>query len=90
MKNREEIEDFYQKTFRVNMALQTALYLLDDLSDNYLYKHRVKQLIERFKSSSQMEIDRITHTLTKEEIDPYAKISHDMYKKFQKIKIGFK
>ena len=85
-----EIEDFYQQTFRVNLALQTALYLLDELSDNYLYKQRVKQLIERFKASSQQEIDKITGTLTREEKDPYAKISYDMFKKFEKVKISFK
>ncbi len=84
-----EIEDFYQKTFRVNLALQTALYLLDELSDNYLYKQRVKQLIERFKLSSKQEIDKITNTLTKEENDPYSKLSYDMFQKFQKVKIKF-
>ena len=85
-----EIEDFYQKTFRVNLALQTALFLLDELSDNYLYKQRVKQLIERFKLSSKQEIDKITGTLTKEENDPYAKLSYEMFEEFQKVTIQFK
>ena len=85
-----EIEDFYQKTFRVNLALQTALYLLDELSDNYLYKQRVKQLIERFKLNTKQEIDRITQTLEVEENDNYSTLSYEKFEEFQKVKIIFK
>jgi hypothetical protein len=91
MKTKQDLarEDFYQKSFRVNLALQTALYLLDELHDNYLYKQRIKQLVNNFQAQTKQEIDRITGTLTKSENDNYATLAFEKYQEFKLIYIDF-
>ena len=85
----EEKQDFYQKSFRVNLALQVLLYLLDEMSSNQLYKYRVKQLVEDYKKKVKSEIDRVTLTFQKEENDNYSKIAYELFQEFELVKLEF-
>ena len=75
----EKVKDFYEKVVRVNVALQSTLFLLDDLEDNYLYKGRVKQVCNQFKANVEKELLRMTETFEKKETDLYSEIAHKFY-----------